>query len=158
MAVCEAIHPSDRTECEGPPDAVRISDPSGGCLLACVHHGSRVLATVTGSTVEPASQRGAAIEAFRRAKETPPLAWQWDDEPMSLVEYAVWKGITWESTRDEIIRHAVMRLRFRIPGVSQDRAFLIGTGQIEAGDADLVLIADALGLTVEQLLAGGLPE
>ncbi|WP_405021321.1 hypothetical protein OHV05_34845 [Kitasatospora sp. NBC_00070] len=46
---------------------------------------------------------------------------------MTLVEYAVWKGIDWEPT------------------------------QAEASAADLVLIADALGSTVEQLLAGDFP-
>ncbi|WP_063775096.1 hypothetical protein [Streptacidiphilus anmyonensis] len=157
MPTCEAIHPEDHTACEGPQDAVRVSDQLGGSVLACVHHGARILATVTAATVAPAAVRGAAIEAYRRAKETPPLAFQWDDEPMTLVEHAVWKGIDWEPTQAECVRDAIMLLRFRVPGMSPDRAFLLGTTQIEASDADLALVAAALGVTLEKLLAGDFP-
>ncbi|WP_406739531.1 hypothetical protein OG365_39865 (plasmid) [Streptomyces sp. NBC_00853] len=156
--VCGGIHPEDRTACEGPQDAVRVSDPSGGVMLVCVHHGARVLATVTVATVSPGSVPRAAIEAYRRAKETPPNVWQWDDEPMTLIEYAVWKGIDWEPTQAECVRHAIaVCLRFQVPGMSRDRAFLLGTTQVEATDTDLTLIADALDMTVERLRSGDLP-
>ncbi len=157
MSACEAIHPEDRTACEGPQDAVRVSDPSGGSVLACVHHGARILATVTVATVAPAEVPGAAIDAYRRARQMPPCAWQWDDKPMTLVEYAVWKGIEWDPTRAECVRDAVVRLHFKVDGMSDERAFHLGTSQIEATDTDLSLIADTLGVTVEQLLGGDFP-
>jgi hypothetical protein len=64
---CEAAHPDDRSPCEGPRDAVRIVDSTGGHALGCLRHAAVLLAALVGGRVYPLSVPGAAIEVYHRA-------------------------------------------------------------------------------------------
>lgn len=75
-ARCAAAHDADPTPCEGPQDAVRIVDRYGSEVLACVHHGARMYASLIGPRVYPMpGHDGAAIEAYQRAQDLPPFCW-----------------------------------------------------------------------------------
>ena len=73
MPICEAAHRDDLTECRGRPDAVRVRDGFGGSAVGCVHHGARMLATLTAGTVEPVAVAGAAVDTYVLAKGLPPF-------------------------------------------------------------------------------------
>ncbi|MET9414130.1 hypothetical protein ABZY03_08050 [Streptomyces klenkii] len=72
---CIAAHSEDPTSCEGPLDAVRITDRRGGQALACVHHGARMYASLDGARVYPVSVSSAALEVYTRALTISPFAW-----------------------------------------------------------------------------------
>ncbi|GAB2887564.1 hypothetical protein [Streptomyces mayteni] len=77
MGRCAAAHPDDPTGCEGAGDVVRIVDRSGRSVLACVHHGARLYASLTRPRVYPMpGSDGAAIEVYQRAQSLPPFCWQ----------------------------------------------------------------------------------
>jgi hypothetical protein len=71
---CEAAHPEDWSSCQGEPDAVRVVDRIGDELRGCVHHAAVALASVEGAAVYPASVDGAAVEAYIRAQQLEPFA------------------------------------------------------------------------------------
>ncbi|MET8544109.1 hypothetical protein ABZW03_26185 [Kitasatospora sp. NPDC004799] len=73
--VCEAAHPEDASPCEGPRDAVTVVDRNGDAAKACVHHGTRLYASLIGPRVYPGSVPDAAIEVFNRAQTTSAFAW-----------------------------------------------------------------------------------
>jgi hypothetical protein len=76
VARCQAAHPEDRTACVGPKTAVRIVDRHGEAVLACVHHGARMYASLIGPRVYPMPGHDrAAIDVYRRALELPPFVW-----------------------------------------------------------------------------------
>ncbi|MFD5319341.1 hypothetical protein [Streptomyces sp. NPDC127098] len=55
---------------------VRIVDQHGTSVLACVHHGARLYASLTGPRVYPTpGNDGAAIEVYNRAQTLPPFCW-----------------------------------------------------------------------------------
>lgn len=74
-ARCAAAHSDDPTLCEGAGDAVRIVDQRGTEILACVHHGARLYASLVGPRVYYVTVPGAAIEVYNRAQHLPPFAW-----------------------------------------------------------------------------------
>jgi hypothetical protein len=48
---CDAWHHRDRTRCEGPADAVTVTDRSGSTVAGCVRHGAALVATVVDAQV-----------------------------------------------------------------------------------------------------------
>lgn len=73
---CVAAHIEDPTPCEGPREAVRVADRIGGSVLACVHHGARLYASLDGARVYPQpGHDGAAIEVYYRAQRLRPFPW-----------------------------------------------------------------------------------
>ena len=72
---CEAAHPDDPSPCEGPGDAVTVTDSARRSVLGCVRHGAVLLATLTGGMVHvgPGGEQGDAITVYRRAKELRPF-------------------------------------------------------------------------------------
>lgn len=48
---CDARHHRDRTRCEGPADAVTVTDRSGSTVAGCVRHGAALVATVVDARV-----------------------------------------------------------------------------------------------------------
>lgn len=80
MARCAAAHAEDPTDCGGDHEAVTIRDAAGSETTGCVHHGSRLLASLRGGTIHPgpAGLEGAAIDALTRARSLPPYPWRHD--------------------------------------------------------------------------------
>ena len=73
---CPAAHPEDPSPCEGPHDAVRIVDQHSTEVLACIHHGARLYASLERARVYPTpGNDGAAIEVYRRAQTIQPFEW-----------------------------------------------------------------------------------
>lgn len=74
---CGAAHPDDRSVCEGPVDAVRLVDRRGDQVTGCVHHGARMLASLSGGRVYPGpgADHGCAVDVFRRAADLEPFCW-----------------------------------------------------------------------------------
>ncbi|MFF1903359.1 hypothetical protein [Kitasatospora sp. NPDC058218] len=72
---CEAAHLGDASPCQGPQDAVTVLDQHGDAAEACVHHGTRLYASLIGARVHPGSVPGAAIEVHNRAQSTSAFAW-----------------------------------------------------------------------------------
>jgi NTP pyrophosphatase (non-canonical NTP hydrolase) len=72
---CPAAHNDDPSECEGPQDAVRIVDQTGAEILACVHHGARLYASLDKPLAHSVTVQGAAREVYTRAQTIPPCAW-----------------------------------------------------------------------------------
>ncbi|GAB2778259.1 hypothetical protein [Streptomyces daliensis] len=84
---CAAAHPKDPSPCEGPGDAVlirdqhmsRARDEMTEGVPGCVHHGARMLASLTGGRVYPGPgadpSGGAAIEVHTRAQKIRPFEW-----------------------------------------------------------------------------------
>ncbi|MFD8082718.1 hypothetical protein ACFV4F_13615 [Kitasatospora sp. NPDC059722] len=72
---CEAAHLGDTTSCEGPLDAVTVLDRHGDAAKACVHHGTRLYASLINPRVHVGSVPGAAIEVYNRAQTTSAFAW-----------------------------------------------------------------------------------
>lgn len=72
---CPAAHAEDASDCEGPPDAVRVLDAAGDEVTGCVHHGAVLLASLDGARVSPGpgGAQGAATETFRRAQALRPF-------------------------------------------------------------------------------------
>jgi hypothetical protein len=72
---CEAAHPDDKSPCEGPQDAVRVTDSAGRSAFGCVRHGAVLLASLAGGVVHagPTSSGGEAIEVYRKAKTLKPF-------------------------------------------------------------------------------------
>ncbi|MFD3681509.1 hypothetical protein [Streptomyces sp. NPDC058613] len=54
--------------------------------------------------------------------------------------------------RMDRLRHAVSITRWRVDGMTRDRLLLLASGRLPPCDRDLVLIADAAGVTVDWLL------
>lgn len=54
--------------------------------------------------------------------------------------------------RMDRLRHAVSITRWRVDGMTRDRLLLLASGRLPACERDLVLIADAAGVTVDWLL------
>ncbi|SFM01581.1 hypothetical protein [Streptomyces pini] len=75
---CAAAHPEDPTPCQGPHDAVTVSDRSGGSAEGCEHHAARLLASLEGGHLAPGSVEGAAIRVFETADRTRPYPWLTD--------------------------------------------------------------------------------
>ena len=48
---CDARHRADRTRCEGPADAVEVTDRSGSTVAGCVRHAAALVATLDGGRV-----------------------------------------------------------------------------------------------------------
>ncbi|GCD98338.1 hypothetical protein EHYA_06044 [Embleya hyalina] len=74
-ARCLAAHPDDSSECDGASDLVRVVDSHGREVRGCIHHASRMLASLDGARVYPGASGGAAIETFNRAQDIQPFAW-----------------------------------------------------------------------------------
>ncbi|MFJ8626239.1 hypothetical protein ACIRD3_25850 [Kitasatospora sp. NPDC093550] len=72
---CEAAHLGDASPCEGPLDAVTVLNRYGDAAKACVHHGTRLYASLIGPRVQPGSVPGAAVEVHNRAQTTSAFAW-----------------------------------------------------------------------------------
>lgn len=72
---CQAAHPEDPTPCQGPGDAVTVSDRSGNSADGCEHHAARLLASLEGGHLEPGTVEGAAIRVFESANRTRPYPW-----------------------------------------------------------------------------------
>lgn len=72
---CEAAHLGDASPCEGPRNAVTVVDRNGDAAKACVHHGTRLYASLISPRVYPGSVPDAAIEVFNRAQTTSAFAW-----------------------------------------------------------------------------------
>ncbi|MFF2549191.1 hypothetical protein ACFVUY_42445 [Kitasatospora sp. NPDC058063] len=97
---CEAADPLDITPCEGPVDAVFVTETSPHGVLehvhmleelsACVHHGARVLASMVGGRVDAGPRErvgwpsGACVEVFLRAKKLTACAWLRPTDPASI--------------------------------------------------------------------------
>jgi hypothetical protein len=82
---CAAAHLDDPTPCEGDHKAVRIL-VGGDEVLACVHHGARLYASVDHPTVYPVGgpdgpNANAALEVPRRATGMRPFFWMAADRP-----------------------------------------------------------------------------
>lgn len=74
---CPAAHPDDPTDCEGQQDAVRVVDQAEANVLGCVHHATRLLASLDGARVYPKpGHDGAALEVYYAAQDLPPFVWQ----------------------------------------------------------------------------------
>ena len=76
---CGAAHRDDATLCEGDRAAVRIVVGADE-VLACVHHGARLYASVEGARAYPVGgpegpHAGAAIEVAHRAMGMDPFFW-----------------------------------------------------------------------------------
>ncbi|MEU9236123.1 hypothetical protein [Streptomyces subrutilus] len=54
--------------------------------------------------------------------------------------------------RMDRLRHAVSIARWRVDGMTRDRVLLLASGPLPACERDLVLIADAAGVTLDWLL------
>ncbi|MEU1287551.1 hypothetical protein [Kitasatospora sp. NPDC005856] len=72
---CEAAHLGDASPCEGPRDAVTVLDRRGDGAKACVHHGTRLYASLIDPRVHPGSVPGAALDVHHRAQSTSAFAW-----------------------------------------------------------------------------------
>jgi hypothetical protein len=72
---CRAAHGEDRSDCDGPPMAVRVVDQFGEQVTGCVHHGAVLLASLDSGRVYtgPDAVDGAAIEVYRRAQRLAPF-------------------------------------------------------------------------------------
>lgn len=70
---CEAAHDEDRSDCEGPPDAVRIVDETQHTNYGCLLHGAVALASIQNGRVYPGSVPGGAITVYERAKLLQPF-------------------------------------------------------------------------------------
>lgn len=155
MAVCECAHPNDTTPCEGPGDAVRVSDGHGTTMTGCVHHGARILASLTDGTVEPGSAPAAAITVYRAARRLPPMAHHTDDGPGTVAEIlAVPHADPQTVERRDRIAAALVVARWRVPDLPAERLLLVGAGRIEATDDDLAAIAEAAHVTPGWLRQG----
>jgi hypothetical protein len=76
---CAAAHPDDGSPCEGDQAAVRIVVGTDE-VLACIHHGTRLYASVEHAQVYPTGgpngpNREAALEIPRRAVGMKPFFW-----------------------------------------------------------------------------------
>ena len=99
-APCVAADPMDMPPCEGPTDAVVVTEISslgvlghvgqGEGLTACVHHGARILASMVDGRVDPGTGNTtgrtgwptACIEVFVR-EALPGAVWLRSDDPAS---------------------------------------------------------------------------
>ncbi|MFJ1932678.1 hypothetical protein ACIOGZ_08395 [Kitasatospora sp. NPDC088160] len=72
---CEAAHLGDASPCEGPRDAVTVLDRHGDTAKACVHHGTRLYASLIRPRVHPGNVPGAALQVYYRAQTTTAFAW-----------------------------------------------------------------------------------
>ncbi|AUY51261.1 hypothetical protein [Streptomyces sp. CB01881] len=72
---CEAAHLGDASPCEGPRDAVTVLNRHGDAAKACVHHGTRLYASLIDPRVRPVSVPGAATDVCNGAQATSAFAW-----------------------------------------------------------------------------------
>lgn len=79
---CPAAHPEDRRPCDGPTDAVRITDSTGTETLGCIRHGAALLASMDGARVHPGpgDTGNAAITTYKRAAKLRPFDFSTDPE------------------------------------------------------------------------------
>lgn len=82
---CAAAHPDDASPCEGDQQVVRIV-VGADAVLACVHHGARLYASVDGAEVHPVGavdgpNAEAAREVVREATGMKPFFWMAATEP-----------------------------------------------------------------------------
>jgi hypothetical protein len=70
---CQGAHAEDDSPCDSPADAVRVADQHGTEQSACINHGSALLASLENGRVSVGTVEGAAIEAYRRAKQRTPF-------------------------------------------------------------------------------------
>ena len=72
---CQAAHPEDRRPCDGPVDAVIVTDATGEQQTGCVRHAAASLASVTDLRVHPGpGDTGSnAIAAYQQARQRRPF-------------------------------------------------------------------------------------
>ncbi|MGE5698326.1 MAG: hypothetical protein ACM4D3_24680 [Candidatus Sericytochromatia bacterium] len=68
---CGARHPEDSTVCEGPPDAVAVTDSTGDEVFGCRRHAAVLLAALGEHGrvgLGPGGRGLAAIDVYQRAQ------------------------------------------------------------------------------------------
>jgi hypothetical protein len=75
---CAAAHAEDASRCDGPVDAVRVTDRTGDSATGCVRHSAVLLASLTDGQVAPGpgARPGDVIEAYTTARHLPPFAFE----------------------------------------------------------------------------------
>lgn len=94
---CPAADPADPTPCEGPPDAVAVTEMSdlgvldhvrkGEALAACEYHGARVPASMVDGRVDPGpAGSGPCVAVFAWAKTLRACEWLRSDDANGVQE------------------------------------------------------------------------